>query len=178
MTTHMKTGTKIYRTWQNMKNRCYNENVQCHKNYGGRGICVCREWKNSFINFYNDMGDVPDGHSLERIDNDKGYSPENCKWATKKVQTNNARSNIRLVYNGENLTLSQWSRRTGLNYDTLRYRILYYKWPVEKALTFDTQELTHQCHICGYKWKSKKDNPCGCAKCKCRRHISRIVVHT
>ena len=85
------------------------------------------------------MGDPPDGCSLDRIDNDKGYSPGNCQWANRKVQTNNARSNIRLIYNGENLTISQWSRRMGINYDTLRYRVLYYRWPVEKALTMPVE---------------------------------------
>ena len=81
------------------------------------------------------MGDVPKGCSLDRINTYGDYLPENCRWATRKTQNNNARSNIVIEHLGEKLTLSQWSRRLNINYDTLRYRIVYYGWSPERALT-------------------------------------------
>ncbi len=132
---HGKTNTRAYRIWQNMKNRCRNKNIGCFKNYGGRGIVVCRRWNDSFENFLTDMGEPPLGHSIDRIDNNGSYSPTNCRWADSFTQTNNARSNLVLECFGKKQTLSSWAREIGINYDTLRYRILYYKWPIERALT-------------------------------------------
>ncbi len=84
----------LYHTWVNMKQRCSNPKATCYKHYGGRGIAVCDRWVRSFINFLADMGDKPTlSHTLERIDNDKGYFPENCKWATMIEQNQNKRNN-------------------------------------------------------------------------------------
>lgn len=84
-----------YRIWKGMKKRCNNTNEKQYKDYGGRGITVCERWKNSFLNFYEDMGERPsDKHSLERSNNDKGYSPSNCKWATSVEQNNNRRKRM------------------------------------------------------------------------------------
>lgn len=87
-----KKGTGI--SWYSMIQRCYNPNSKAYKYYGGRGIIVCDAWKNDFMQFYKDMGDRPNGYSIDRIDVDGNYEPSNCRWATDKVQANNKRTNI------------------------------------------------------------------------------------
>lgn len=90
--THGMARTKIYKTWIQMRSRCTNTTDQSYSEYGERGITVCEDWLNSFERFYSDMGDQPDGMSLERIDNNKGYSNENCRWATVTDQQRNKRT--------------------------------------------------------------------------------------
>jgi hypothetical protein len=90
MTTHGHSRTRVYRCWCAMLQRCFYPNGQAYSRYGGRGITVCERWRN-FVNFLADMGEPPRGKSLDRIDNDKGYSPENCRWATHAQQNLNRR---------------------------------------------------------------------------------------
>jgi len=132
--THGKTGTKVYRAWLHMKDRCNNTNDKEYKRYGARGIAICKEWKSS-EQFLKDMGDSPKGTSLDRIDNNKNYCKENCKWSTPREQANNRRSNRFITFNGRTETLAEWGRITGINAKNINRRIDNYGWSIEKALT-------------------------------------------
>lgn len=135
-TTHGKYNTPIYNTWGHLLQRCHNQNNDRFYDYGGRGIFVCRRWRKSFENFYKDMGRRPTKeHSIDRIDNNYGYIPFNCRWATQKEQMNNVRTNHLISFNGETLTLIQWSRKTGINRTTIYNRINKLGWTIEKSLT-------------------------------------------
>lgn len=125
-----------YKIWSSIKARCLNPNNPGYKNYGGRGIKVCKQWEEDFMNFYNDMGKRPSKkHSIERVDNNKGYNPENCIWATIDAQANNKRTCRLITYKGQTKNLTQWSKKLGISYDALRGRICKYDWPIEKAFT-------------------------------------------
>jgi hypothetical protein len=116
--------------YRRIKQRCMNPNNPAYKDYGGRGIKVCDRWLESYKNFYEDMGDRPDGMSIERIDNNRGYSPDNCKWATSSEQNNNRR-NVH-IYKGR--TISDWSEITGIKKSTIRARLRDYGWGWERAI--------------------------------------------
>ena len=127
MTTHGQRKTRLYRIWTNMKNRCFNKNYKNYKRYGAKGITVCDEWsgENDFINFY--MWAMSSGYkeylTIDRIDNNEGYSPDNCRWATYEEQANNKTNNRLFRFNGETQTLSEWSKIYDINQSTLRSRI-------------------------------------------------------
>ncbi len=104
-----------------MIGRCSNKLRPDYERYGARGITVCDRWKD-FRNFYADMGTRPHGMSIDRIDNDKMYSPDNCKWATVKQQNRNTRRNIKIEFNGEVNVLKDWATLLGINYGTLHSR--------------------------------------------------------
>jgi hypothetical protein len=122
--THGQSRTVEYKAWQNMITRCYNENSPNYVNYGGRGISVCGRWKNSFEKFLSDMGPKPkDSFSLERINNNRGYSPANCKWASRSEQNSNKRDIPLYEYKGKKYTCRQLCALTGVNPATFKYRI-------------------------------------------------------
>ena len=122
--THNMSSTLTYKSWQAMKERCYNPKAIYYHNYGGRGISVCARWKDSFENFYKDMGERPSvGYSLDRENNEDNYSPDNCKWASKVTQANNRRNNRSLTYKGITMNLGQWAKKLNIDRTTLRDRL-------------------------------------------------------
>lgn len=136
MKTHGKRNTRLYRIWANMKTRCYNQKDPHYKNWGARGIRVCDEWREDFSAFYSwaMSNGYAEDLSIDRIDNDKGYSPENCRWATSEEQKENKQSPVRKIsYGGETLTISEWTSRLGLGKETIRER-LKKGWTEEEAL--------------------------------------------
>ncbi len=124
MLKHGRAGTREYGSWCAMIQRCTNPNNQAFKNYGGRGIQVCEQWRNDFAAFFSVIGERPSPcHTLERIDNDGHYEPGNVKWATRHEQLNNKRTNRKLVVNGEVLTIRQAALKFGLSINTLQSRL-------------------------------------------------------
>jgi hypothetical protein len=132
--THGKYGTRTYNTWAAIIQRCTNPNRDHYENYGGRGITVCDRWRESFANFFEDVGECPKGCELDRIDRDGNYEPGNCQWVTHKVNSNNHSNNRFITYNKETLTLTQWSEKTGLSPSVIHSRLAKH-WSVERALT-------------------------------------------
>ncbi len=136
---HNKSHSQEYNIWSKMLNRCRNEKNDRYSSYGGRGITVCESWK-KFENFYSDMGDRPsERHSIDRIDNNKGYCKENCRWATAIEQQNNMRTNVLITFNKKTKTLSQWSRFLGITCGCLRVR-LKRGWTLDRALRTKIQK--------------------------------------
>lgn len=133
--THGLSGSNTYMTWAGMKARCTNPNNTKYKDYGGRGITVCDRWLNSFENFLEDMGECPEGLSLDRQNNNGNYEPENCRWATREEQLNNKRTNRFIEFDGRSQTLAQWSNELGVKRTTISERIDRRRWSIEKALT-------------------------------------------
>ena len=129
--THGMIKTKEYKVWDSIKQRCLNKNHKAYKNYGGRGIKVCKSWL-KFENFFKDMGKRPKGLTIDRIDNNGNYEPKNCRWATMKEQSNNTRNNIFISINGVQTSFNELAGIFGIKYTTLRYR-LSVGWSLEKA---------------------------------------------
>ena len=126
--------SREYLTWRAMRGRCNNPNDPAYPRYGGRGVAVCDRW-DRFENFLADMGPRPDGASLDRWpDNDGDYEPGNCRWATRKEQGRNMRSNNMLTARGQTLCIKDWADRLGVDPGTIRHRIRK-GWSVEKAVT-------------------------------------------
>jgi hypothetical protein len=136
-TTHGLARTPEHIAWMRMKIRCYNKNTKDYPDYGGRGITVCDRWLNSFEAFLADMGLKPSSkHSLDRYpDNNGNYEPGNCRWATAKEQTRNARSNRLVTFNGRQMCIGELAELVGMDYFLLRGRILHRRWSVEKAVS-------------------------------------------
>lgn len=111
------TNSSEYRIYRSIIARCYNERDEAYPEYGGRGITMSDEWRNSFEAFYRDMGPRPSKHhSVDRKDNDLGYTKENCRWATWEEQQNNRRNNVFYLYRGVYKTLGNWSRELSIDY--------------------------------------------------------------
>lgn len=134
---HGKRKTRLYRIWLGMKNRCNNPKTSRYPDYGSRGITVCDEWKDDFQAFYDwSISNGYEDHlTIDRIDNDKGYSPDNCRWVSYLVQGNNSRHNHMITYCGETKSMSDWGRSLDLPFYLLSNRINVYGWTVERAFT-------------------------------------------
>ena len=131
---HLLSRTPEHDAWRHMRYRCFNPNAENFSDYGGRGITVCQQWE-SFERFYADMGPRPSPrHSLDRIDNDGDYTPDNCRWATPQQQNRNKRNNTRLSHHGRTLTLSGWSKELSISVNTLSER-LSKGWSASQTLT-------------------------------------------
>ena len=115
-----------------MRTRCNNPNREAYKNYGARGITVCKRW-DSYENFFKDMGERPEGKTLDRIDNDANYEPGNCRWATRQEQSDNNRRTRSIEYAGKTQSLREWCRELDLNYTTTWARLYQLHWPVGRA---------------------------------------------
>ncbi len=131
-TSHGKSREKIYRIWAGVVDRTTNPKGKYFKNYMNRGVGICQSWL-SFETFYKDMGDPPEGCSLDRVNNNEGYSKQNCRWATIQQQNNNKRSNIFITHNDQTLTLKQWSQKLCIPYSRLQKRNAA-NWPIERIL--------------------------------------------
>lgn len=134
--THGLSNTRLYHIWHDMKRRTLNPNCVSYNKYGGRGIKICEEWLklDNFIKWALENG-YEDNLTIDRIDVNGDYCPENCRWATAVEQSNNKRNNNFLEYNGKKLTTAQWSKLFNISHETLRYRIAVLGWSIEKALT-------------------------------------------
>ena len=122
--THGMSRTTEYQSWVDIKRRCFNPNDKGYPNWGGRGITVCDRWKNSFQNFFLDMGSRPTPkHSIDRIDNDGDYCPENCRWSTDVEQANNKRTNRLITIACVTLTIAQWEKEMGFNKNIIWWRL-------------------------------------------------------
>lgn len=132
--THGMSHTGLYNVWNSMISRCENRNQSAYPRYGGRGIRVCNQW-HDFATFYADMGDPPPGYTLERIDNNGDYCPDNCVWASRTDQARNKSTNRYITFNGKIKTLMEWSEITGIHRGTIQTRLDDLKWTIEDALT-------------------------------------------
>lgn len=133
--THGLSKTREYSIWCAMKKRCANSSDSHYHLYGGRGIAVCDQWRNSFETFLRDMGPVPSrNHSIDRIDTDGHYTPENCRWSNWVQQANNKGNNHRLTHEGQTRTITEWERHLRLPAGRVKRRILD-GWTTERALT-------------------------------------------
>lgn len=133
---------RLYGIWHGIKDRCNNINSPQYPRYGGRGITVCEEWQNNYESFREwaiSTGYDPSAKkydcTLDRIDNNKGYSPDNCEWRNMKAQSNNRSTNHIIEYDGQSHTIQEWAEIIGINSDTLLKRIDNYGWTVERAIT-------------------------------------------
>ena len=135
--THGQRHTRLYSIWTDMKTRCNNPKRAKYARYGARGIKVCDEWCNSFEAFYEwaMANGYADNLTIDRKDNDKGYSPENCRWITMEEQASNKSTNHLITHEGQTFTMAEWARITGIPRLVLKDRICRYGWDSGRALT-------------------------------------------
>lgn len=133
--THGKSDTKLYLVWREMITRTENQNAERYGIYGGRGISICGEWHNDFQLFYDwaIQNGYKEGLTIDRIDVNGNYEPDNCRWITPYEQSRNLRKNVRITYSGKTMILKDWAKEIGIDYHTLWQRIRKSGWTVEEA---------------------------------------------
>lgn len=141
--THGMAHTRIYNIWTTMKQRCYCKNKDHYNCYGGRGITVCKEWKDDFKAFYDwaVSNGYKDTLTIDRIDVNGNYCPENCRWITQKEQANNTRATRFITHNGITKSISEWCEELGINKNTLHSRIDLYGWSIEDAFSKSVRKV-------------------------------------
>lgn len=141
--THGCTNTRLYEIWCGIKKRCYNSKDKRYKNYGGRGITVCEEWKNSFEAFHNwaMANGYNENLTIERIDVNGNYCPENCKWATLREQMRNTTRNHFVTAFGETKTIAEWSQVSGISQNVIKDRLNKLHWSPEDAVSIKTLKI-------------------------------------
>ena len=134
--------TRLYKVWGGIKKRCYNQNCKSYKNYGGKGITMCDEWKNDFKSFHDwafangyDENAEYMKCTIDRIDTNGNYEPSNCRWVDVKSQERNRKNNIFITYKNETHCIGEWAEILGINYIALHQRIRKYGWSIERAFT-------------------------------------------
>lgn len=140
--THGLSKSGLYRTYRQIIRRCYNKNSKSYPDYGGRGIVMCKEWRISFMAFYEWalISGYCKGLTIERVNNNKNYEPFNCKWITKSLQSRNRRSNHPVTFNGQTKLIVEWAEEYGISYRLL-YKRLRMGWPLQKSLNTNTVSL-------------------------------------
>jgi hypothetical protein len=159
--THGQTKHPLMSVFKGMMQRCYNPNFKAFKDYGARGIDVCQEWRGDRSRFikWGEANGYEAGLDIDRRDNNKGYSEHNCRFVTRKVNTNNHRRNRRVTFRGRSLTIAELSRETGLNYGTLLSRIKRQKWDAETAVTMSVEEGRKMATAKMHAWHRHRAKP-------------------
>ena len=137
-TKHDLWNTRLHSIWANIKSRCHNSNLPDYKNYGGRGIEICNEWINDFKAFYDwaMQNGYADNLTIDRIDVNGNYCPENCRWVSRETQAKNKRTNRYLTWNGKTQTITAWAKEVHLSHASIAYRLDKLGWDIEKSLNF------------------------------------------
>lgn len=132
---------KLHSVWRSMLARCSNPNLDKFRYYGGRGITVCDEWKADYLSFrtWAHANAYAEGLTIERVDNDSGYSPGNCRWVDRKMQARNRRTSRLITHRGRTQTQAAWADETGISQTLIHARLNKLGWPVERALTTPVQ---------------------------------------
>lgn len=175
--------TPTYQTWQQMIDRCTNSKRANYLRYGARGIKVCEAWLNSFEAFVADMGDRPDGTTLDRKDNDGHYEPGNCRWATRKEQARNTSRTVLVTMRGETKCLSDWCDDLGLPYTVIKARVGGYGWDPVRALTVPIVSVKDRTHCPqghhynteNTRFEGKRKVSRKCRICDRERHMAKRI---
>lgn len=138
---HGMCRTREYSTWCNIKNRCYNKKATGYKYWGGSGIRMSKSWFDSFEQFFADMGKIPNGMTMERVDNSKDYSKDNCKWGTREEQNNNRRNSLRATYKGKKYSIQELVKILGIKYATI-YKRIQQKRPLDEEVQYGGDRIS------------------------------------